>query len=126
LLRCYELARIKSAPLWQIKANEFNFRLHCEAQSLWLMVEWPGGGRVACRPVHAPAGHLQLVDISSEDSKLRVSLKCAVGIFHTQIELASPKQPLVHWRTSLVPTENLTISDWPADERRRAILEPTN
>jgi hypothetical protein len=110
-----ELGRMKSASLWQAKSDEFNFRVHCEGQSLWLIVEWPGGGRVACRPVYAPAGRLELVDSSSEDSKLRVSLKCAVGIFHAQIELASPKQPLVHWRTSLVPTENLTISDWPGD-----------
>src|SRR5690349_11831540 len=110
-----ELTKIKSTVLWQTNAAGFKLKLYCEGHSLWAIIEWPNGGRLCARPVYAPAGDLAVIDVSKDKSALRLSLKCPIGIFHLRIELPDPRRPLLHWQTSLVPTENLTISDWPCD-----------
>jgi hypothetical protein len=110
-----ELADIESNAVWQFRSDGFTFRINCQGQSLWMIIEWPDGGIVATRPVYVPGRACSIIDVSKEDGSVRISVESTVGVYHTHIDFPTPSRPLVHWRTSLSPTENLTISDWPAD-----------
>ena len=111
-----ELAKLTSGAIWQFKTNGFTFRVYCQGQSLWMVMEWPQGGAVVSRLIYMPGRHCGIIDVSKDGPSLRVSIDGSIGVYHVQVDLLTRSSgPLIHWRTSLVPAENLTISDWPAD-----------
>jgi len=110
-----ELATLSSPAIWQCTHRQFRYRIHCQGQSLWLIIEWPDGGAIASRPVYAPGCKCEVIDVINGGESVRMSVESSLGVYHTHIDLPSATRPLIHWRTSLSPTENLAITDWPGD-----------
>lgn len=102
-------------PLGEFAAAGFKFRVYSRPQSVWLVLEWPGGGLVATRPAYIPVPGYRLTELVIHQDSVRLSLECAIGVYHVLIELPQQGMPLLHWQTTLAPKEDLTIADWPGD-----------
>jgi hypothetical protein len=109
-----ELSSLKQPPLWQFKSGKFSFEVHFAGQSLWIVVT--GEDRaVAARAAYIAARDCSLSEVFRDERSVRLSIDSAVGVYHVEIDFPSPGRPLLHWRTVLAPTENLTVPEWPPD-----------
>src|SRR4051812_23951178 len=92
-----ELAKLDSSPIWQVKSGAFTFRVHCQGQSLWTIIEGPGGGAVASRSAYVPGRECAIMDVAKDNASVRVSLESSIGVSPTQIRLPTASRPLLHW-----------------------------
>src|SRR4051794_11672542 len=111
-----EIGNIDDEPIGEFSRRGFKFRVHASGQSLWILVEWPDGGMSATRAVYSPGFDCRVIEVSNDDDSVRISTESPIGVYHTVVDFPGGKNsPLLHWRTSLAPAEDLLITDWPAD-----------
>jgi hypothetical protein len=111
-----QLRKIQADPIHEFETKKFKIQIQVQSQSLWIFVRWPHGGTITARPVLAPGTKFEIVDVRRDDNhSIHLSVDTSIGIFHVQINLPATTEPLLHWRTSIVPNESLRIADWPTD-----------
>jgi hypothetical protein len=83
------------------------------SKSVWVLLEWADGARLAVRAAFAPDG-LSLERCSASDHGWNLGVGSSMGSFTVQVTTQAAT-PLVGVRTSLVPAAPLKIPFWPRD-----------
>jgi hypothetical protein len=114
LLLRTELRKLSGDPLLRAKARGCTFEVRHAGGSLWVLVVWPSGARVAFCAAHAPGGST-LVERSRGSSSIDVRLEPVIGTLSARVEVPAGSRRVLRWRTTLLPATSLTLPYWPRD-----------
>jgi hypothetical protein len=110
-----ELASLGPHSMAEGHSGPCTFKVFMQGRSLWIVVEFSGGGGVALRAASCMAGEWHLREHLCQDATVQVDIGTSFGDYCVTIDLPTEKQPVLHWRTSLVPSVELMLPYWPAD-----------
>ena len=115
LSACAELADLGKAHVsWNF--NGYTFAVHNTADSLWIVVKLPKGGRMNFRAAYAPGDSLSVTVVGKSKFVAAIDLTSDTGQYKVKIELVQNQDyPVLKYTTSLKPTQNMTIPFWPRD-----------
>lgn len=82
--------------------------------SLWVLLELPGGGGIALRTACSPGAPLDPPTLIETENGWEFCTRSAVGDWRVRVE-APAGQPLLHSRVWLTPKENFIPADWLRD-----------
>jgi len=91
------------------------FTVHHLEDSLWLLVSWPSGGRVAMRMAYSPNDHLEIKRITDKGKYVVFSIGSVIGDYQVELLLAEEKFPVINYKTTLTPAAPLFMPFWPRD-----------
>ena len=100
---------------YQKKCGDFVFDAHLNHNSLWIIMHWPQGGKIAFRAAYSPDGDFDLVNIDELADGAVLHLKAHMGSVTVTLKFPQPEQPLIRYTTSLKPIQPLLIPYWPRD-----------
>ena len=105
---------LKSTPasLFTKVRDEFKFDIYAAADSLWLLVTFPRGGKTAFRLAYAPGGMMAVDNIKQTDQKVTVSVNSVIGSYTTDIQFHALS---FQYTTKITPKQNLLFPFWPRD-----------
>lgn len=109
-----ELRNLGGDPLARGESHGCDIEVRHAGGSLWIIVAWPSGARVAFCAAYAPGGST-LVEEAREDSSIDVRLETTVGILRVKVELPAGTRRVLHWKTTLHPAASLMLPAWPRD-----------
>jgi hypothetical protein len=110
-----ELASLGPNAMDEDHRGPCTFKVFMQERSLWIVVEFSGGGGVALRAAYCLEGEWHLREHARQGAAVQVDLGTSFGNYCVTIDLPTAKQPWLHWRTSLVPSVDLICPYWPAD-----------
>ena len=111
-----ELAQ-SPAPLFEQTTGKLNYKVLTTDDSVWILADMPGGGRVAFRAAYCPGGPLVLLKKKqSPQGGIELNLSSAIGSQKVRIFLdQSSLNPVLRYTSLLTPSKDLTLSYWPKD-----------
>ena len=115
LLMRDELRALSGDPLLRSQFADMTYEVWHTGGSLWILITWPSGARLACCAAYAPTDTSNLNVQSLDGTSLNARLSTAIGDFCVQIELPGRERRVLHWQTTLLPATELTMPFWPRD-----------
>lgn len=110
-----QLSSIRQQPAYTKIFNGYTLYLHCIRESLWAIIEWPGGVKIASRLAFSPGDELSLQAVKKASDEVVLSISAAIGEYQVTISFPGNNQPLIHFTSRLVPAFPLSIPYWPRD-----------
>jgi len=101
--------------IYQKKLQQYVFTVYHLEDSLWLLVTWPSGGRVAMRMAYSPNDHLQIKLITDKDDHVMFSIGSVIGDYKVELDFAEEQFPVFNYKTTLTPSAPLFMPFWPRD-----------
>ena len=101
--------------LFEQESIGYAFKVQLLQDSLWLMVTWPGGSRIAFRLAYSPNDKLKVIRRSADDIAMRLYIGSLIGHYKVKIQLPRPESPVLRYTTTLTPTTPLLFPFWPRD-----------
>lgn len=101
--------------LYEQEHEGYRYKVLHITDALWLVVYWPSGCRVAFRLAFAPGEGILVEKMTTKDHLLVFELKTVPGVQCVTLQLPGPKQPVLHWTTTLKPVAPLYLPFWPRD-----------
>ncbi|MBD3582205.1 hypothetical protein [Flavobacterium selenitireducens] len=101
----------------ELQFGEFRVDIVQSHNSLWAICEWPGGGRVAFRPVFTWGAVIETSDVKqTSPDQVDIRISCALGEFRCTITFAESMQfPTFRYTTSFISKEDLFVPFSPRD-----------
>src|SRR4051794_8603163 len=91
--------RAAQKPLWSTSVLGMTFSAVNGGDSVWVIVGFASGARMALRAAYCPRGELSVVEADGTDSGARLRIESAIGTFRTEIRFADEEHPLLHVTT---------------------------
>lgn len=101
-------------PLYSKTCGSFQFNTYATNDSLYLLAEWPGGGRAAFRMAYTP-DTLVVKSRREQNGKVHFTLEAVIGTFSVTLTLPENEGEALRYTTTLTPAMNLYIPFWPRD-----------
>ncbi|HKG05657.1 MAG TPA: hypothetical protein VKB19_04330 [Pedobacter sp.] len=97
--------------------NEFRFEIFSTDDSVWILTDMPGDGRIAFRAAFSPGGSLEIEkQVKKKDHGIKLTLSSAIGKINLDISLdIKESQPVLRYTCMLTPAKDLSIPYWPKD-----------
>lgn len=109
-----ELAEVGHS-LFEHSTGAYHFKLVQTSDSLWIIAELPGGGRMGFRPVYSAGSSLEVSRIRTNDTEVNIWLGSDAGIYETRVKIESGERPILRYTTALKPEKDLLFPFWPRD-----------
>jgi len=93
----------------------YDFKIVLLEDTLWLIVTWPDGCRIALRLAYSPNDTLKIVRRSQNDAAIRLYINSLIGHYKVEIQLPQPERPVLRYTTTLTPAAALLFPFWPRD-----------
>ncbi|MGI6207721.1 MAG: hypothetical protein ACOYEW_05845 [Anaerolineae bacterium] len=103
------------SELAALQAEAFDIRVVTAAHSIWAVVGWPSGARVAFRLAYSYNGKVRDLEGTEHADGIELRFRSPIGPVRTQFRVPDLKQPLVRWTTWLKPEHETQIGLWPRD-----------
>lgn len=100
--------------LLEIPFNEYLVKIIISEYCLWIVAEWPKGGKIAFRAAFAANDDLVVEDIKKKDSII-ITLKGKTAIVKTTISFPDSSSPVFRYTTAITPLFNMLMPYWPRD-----------
>jgi hypothetical protein len=98
----------------EIKLQDYTLKIIVSEFCLWIVAEWPEGGKVAFRAAYAVNDRLQVENVNEENG-LELLLAGETMKVKVTITQPEPKKPIFRYTTVITPSFNLLIPYWPRD-----------
>jgi hypothetical protein len=93
----------------------YSLKLITTINSLWIIAEWPQGGRVGFRPAFSASNRLEVTGINEHEESITIKLEAATGVFTVNIEFPDAGKPVFRYTTTAKPAIDLLIPYYPRD-----------
>jgi hypothetical protein len=98
----------------EIKLQDYTLKIIVSEFCLWIVAEWPEGGKVAFRAAYAVNDRLQVENVKEENG-LELLLAGETMKVKVTITQPEPDKPIFRYTTIITPAFNLLIPYWPRD-----------
>jgi hypothetical protein len=98
----------------EIKLQDYTLKIIVSEFCLWIVAEWPEGGKVAFRAAYAVNDRLQVENVKEENG-LELLLAGETMKVKVTITQPEPDKPIFRYTTVITPAFNLLIPYWPRD-----------
>jgi hypothetical protein len=95
--------------------KNFSFRFHNHGDSCWIVTRWPQGGRIAFRTVYSPNDYLEIRKLEEKGGQVIFKIKSLIGDYEVRIDFPDEACTVLHYTTTLRPSEPLLFPYWPRD-----------
>lgn len=103
-------------PCVYTKDNDnFSFKVYCTGDSLWVLTEWPKGGKIVFRAAYAPGGGLEIKSKREDKDGIKIFLTAVIGDLSVKINFPQSEQTILRYTTTLKPGTNLLMPFSPRD-----------
>jgi hypothetical protein len=109
-----ELRQLREHPLHAIRSGALSGEIRSAGKSVWLIVRWRSGARVAFCLAWSGGEKSRLVEVETEKGTLRCDVQTLLGRYQVEVESRGTRG-IFHWRTSLRPAAKMTVPFWPCD-----------
>lgn len=103
------------APIFEISFSGFTVEVKCTDNSLFIICNWPDGGRIAFRAAYAITAVFTVDNLKIKEGNAEIVLSTALGTYRVALEFPDPKNPIVHYATQFTPYKPILIPFWPRD-----------
>lgn len=101
--------------LYYRNIGAFIFKVQITANSLWIRVSWPNGGKLAFRAAYVPDGDINIERTDESENGVCFLLSSIIGSIRVNISFNGEAYPILHYTTYLKPSGHLLIPFWPRD-----------
>ncbi len=101
--------------IYQKKFNQYNITLHNVGDSVYIIVQWPQGGRIALRAAYAPNDDIRIKKVVEKDTHITFSIRAIIGDYTIKVDFPDQDTPVFRYTTTLKPAKPLLIPYWPRD-----------
>jgi hypothetical protein len=101
--------------IYQKKVKQYNFTIHNVGDTLYIIVAWPQGGRIALRAAYAPNDDIHVKRVVEKDTHITFYIKAVIGDYTVKIDFPDQETPVLRYTTTLKPAAPLFIPFWPRD-----------
>ncbi len=101
--------------IYKKEVKKYKFDLHNVGASIWLIVTWPGGGRIAFRAAYAPNDDMRIKRVVEKDTYITFYIKAIIGDYTIRMNFPDEQTPVFSYTTTLTPAKPLFIPFWPRD-----------
>jgi hypothetical protein len=101
--------------IYQKKVRQYNFTVHNIGDTLYIIIEWPSGGRMALRAAYAPNDYIRVKRVVEKDTHITFYIKAIIGDYSVKIDFADEAAPVIRYTTTLTPAAPLFMPYWPRD-----------
>lgn len=101
--------------LFECSSGGFHFKMYNTTDSIWVVAEMPGGGRMAFRAAFSPGASVEISRYKTHDSGLDLWLSTDSGTLETRIWIEDGGIPVLRYITALKPSTDLFVPFWPRD-----------
>jgi hypothetical protein len=105
----------KPAVIYTKTVDAYTFTVHCSNDSLWVLVIWPKGGKIAFRTGYSPDGGLTIKSQRETDNGIIFFLDAIIGDITVEIQFPDDTNTCLRYTTILKPRTDLLIPFWPRD-----------
>ncbi|MGN6396827.1 MAG: hypothetical protein ACTHMI_14750 [Mucilaginibacter sp.] len=109
------LNRDNRQPLQKMQAGGYSFEIIHTNDSLWTVVAWPKGSRVAFRLAYSPDDTLDVKKTTERQGLITMSVASRMGDYEIAIKLPDEQRPVLRLTTTLTPSIPLLFPYWPRD-----------
>src|SRR4051812_10810197 len=95
--------------------DNFSFEVYCTNDSLWILAEWPKGGRIVFRLAYSSDGGLEIKSKREDAEGIKIFLNALIGDFTVTIKFPQSHETILRYTTTLKPRTNLLVPFWPRD-----------
>lgn len=101
--------------IYQKKIQQYNFTIHNVGDSLYIIVTWPNGGRLALRAAYAPNDDIRIKRVVEKETNITFYIKAVIGDYTVRLDFHDHDAPVFNYTTTLKPALPLFIPFWPRD-----------
>ncbi|NNU33159.1 hypothetical protein HK413_01370 [Mucilaginibacter sp. S1162] len=101
--------------IYKKEIKKYKFDVHNVGASIWIIVTWPGGGRIAFRAAYAPNDDMRIKRVVKKDTYITFYIKAIIGDYTIKINFSDQQTPVFSYTTTLTPATPLFIPFWPRD-----------
>lgn len=102
-------------PVYTKESAGYHLELVNLEDSIWLVVAWPRGSRIAFRLAYSPGDHLDIKKITEVDDRLELHVASLIGNYVVSVRFLSGTQPVLNFTSTLRPAAPLLFPYWPRD-----------
>ncbi|MDB4921525.1 hypothetical protein [Mucilaginibacter sp.] len=95
--------------------NDINFIVNATHDSLWVLAEWAGGGKIAFRMAYSPNGILNVKHTDGKNQEAIFHLDTVIGDYYIKVVFPENEGSALKYTTTLKPHTDLLIPFWPRD-----------
>jgi hypothetical protein len=101
--------------IYQKIVGRHSYTVHNIGDSLWLIITWHSGGRVAVRMAYSPNSDIRIKRITEKDGQVTFYIDAVIGSYTVVLEMPVGQTPVFRYTTTLKPDADLFIPFWPRD-----------
>ncbi|MES2275204.1 MAG: hypothetical protein V4592_04225 [Bacteroidota bacterium] len=99
-------------PVFTKEIVGYAYDIYSLKESLWLVVSWPKGSRLAFRLAYSPNDELQIEKPEEKSSGVSLRAQSTMGRYDLDIHIA---EGVLHYTSTLTPIAPLLFPYWPRD-----------
>jgi hypothetical protein len=101
--------------IYKKECDNYTFTVHATGNSLWVLVVWPKGGKIAFRVAYAPDGDVEVRSKRETNDGIKFFLNTIIGDITVDIKFPEDTSTILRYTTTLKPHTDLLIPFWPRD-----------
>ncbi|MFD0751225.1 hypothetical protein ACFQZS_13825 [Mucilaginibacter calamicampi] len=102
--------------IYQKIIGNYTYSVHNIGDSLWLIISWHSGGRIAVRMAYSPNSDIRITRLTEKDGQVTFYIDAVIGSYSVRLEMPVDNQiPVLRYTTTLKPVADLFIPFWPRD-----------
>jgi len=101
--------------LHEFKMQDYTLQIIMSEFCLWIVSDWPSGGRVAFRAAFAANDRLEVEKATESESSFTIDLKGATLKIKIEFSIPDPEKALFKYKTTIIPAFDMLIPYWPRD-----------
>jgi len=95
--------------------GRYTYSVYNMGDSLWLLITWPSGGRIAARMAYAPNSDIHIKKVTEADQHVSFYIDAVIGSYTVKLEISDELIPVCRYTTTLTPATELLVPFWPRD-----------
>lgn len=104
-----------AVPLWESEIKNYRFSIYNTGDSIWLVVHWQNGGRIAFRMAFAMNSRFEEIQIKETEKQIRLTTKMRLGKYKIELALPEHEQLIFRYTTTFEAAFPFIIPFWLRD-----------
>ncbi len=104
-----------SRPIFEFMLHAYTLKLFNTGDSLWLVANWPEGGRIAFRLAFGMNSNFEKVNVNKAIDEVLLTASTRLGYYRIIISLPESEEAVFRYTTSFQGKFPLLIRFWPRD-----------
>jgi hypothetical protein len=100
------------SSLYEKNISGLKFTIYATTDSIWLLVTFPGTGKVAFRLAYAPGSKMAVGSIRGKNNQMQIQADSVLGSYTIEVKI---HEGAFQYTTSLLPKHDLLVPFWPRD-----------